>query len=82
MSLVRPLQYTAVRVDAAVSETTERWGQCHGCYRRCRVRQVELLQRSRRAQVIHWIPRDLCGECTAVVLSNEIGMDIPSLSTG
>jgi len=74
VSLQRPLQYTDLRTDITVHADLEHWGQCFGCYRRVRVRVVELLQVSRRSPAPHWIARDFCGECSALVLAT------PSLS--
>jgi len=82
MSLQRPLQYISVYVDAEACERSERWGPCYGCYRRVRVRDLELLTRTRRHRYWSWVKRAFCGECCGLVLQSDLGMPIPNEGTG
>ena len=78
MSLGRPLHYIGLRVDAEECENSEHWGQCYGCYRRVRVRDLQLLQHTRRSRSWTWVCRPFCGECYAIVLLGDIGIPIPN----
>jgi hypothetical protein len=63
-------------------EASERWGQCWACYRRTRVRTVELLTTTRRRRQPVWTAREFCGTCAAQLLEEPALQDYLYLSTG
>lgn len=78
MSSRRPFEYIAVREYESPGDAGERWGQCWGCYVKARVRPLELMTKTRRTAGWTWAVRVFCGWCTAVVLTDEIGLNIPN----